>query len=43
MNMALDEALLQSVASGDSPPVLRFYRWQPATVKVGFVAKLDLM
>ena len=36
MNMALDEALLQSVVSGDSLPVLRLYRWQPATVTLGY-------
>lgn len=36
MNMALDEALLHSVASGDSLPVLRFYRWRPATVTIGY-------
>jgi lipoate-protein ligase A len=36
MNMALDEALLHSVANGDSKPVLRFYRWRPATVTLGY-------
>jgi lipoate-protein ligase A len=36
MNMALDEALLHSVANGDSLPVLRFYRWCPATVTLGY-------
>jgi lipoate-protein ligase A len=36
MNMALDEALLHSVASGDSLPILRFYRWLPATVTLGY-------
>lgn len=36
MNMALDEALLNSVANGLSLPVLRFYRWQPATVTLGY-------
>lgn len=36
MNMALDEVLLHSVASGHSLPVLRFYRWQPATVTLGY-------
>jgi len=36
MNMALDEALLNSVANGRSSPVLRFYRWHPATVTLGY-------
>ncbi|MGD9343607.1 MAG: lipoate--protein ligase family protein [Desulfuromonadales bacterium] len=36
MNMALDEALLSAVAKGASPPVLRFYRWRPATVTLGY-------
>ncbi len=36
MNMALDEALLHAVASGASEPVLRFYRWAPATVTLGY-------
>ena len=36
MNMALDEALLHAVAKGTSPAVLRFYRWQPATVTLGY-------
>jgi lipoate-protein ligase A len=36
MNMAIDEALLHAVAAGESPPVLRFYRWRPATVSLGY-------
>lgn len=36
MNMALDEALLQSVATGRSLPVLHLYRWQPPTVTLGY-------
>lgn len=36
MNMALDDALLQSVANGQSLPILRFYRWLPATVTLGY-------
>ena len=36
MNMALDEVLLSAVAKGSSPPVLRFYRWRPATVTLGY-------
>ena len=46
MNMALDEALLHAVARGSSSPVLRFYRWQPATVTLGYAqsvtADIDL-
>jgi lipoate-protein ligase A len=34
-NMAVDESLAESVAAGDSPPTLRFYRWQPAAVSLG--------
>ena len=40
MNMALDDALLHAVAAG-SPPVLRLYRWQPATLTVGYAQSLD--
>ncbi len=36
LNMALDEALLQSVSAGVSPPIFRVYRWQPATVTLGY-------
>ncbi len=35
-NMALDEALLHSVENGTSPPILRLYRWKPATVTLGY-------
>ena len=35
-NMALDEALLHSVENGASLPILRLYRWQPATVTLGY-------
>jgi lipoate-protein ligase A len=33
-NMAVDEALLESVIRG-GPPVVRFYTWQPATLSLG--------
>ncbi len=35
-NMALDEAVLRSAISGDSPPTFRFYGWQPAAVSLGY-------
>lgn len=36
MNMALDEALLESVAAGQSAPILRLYGWAPPTVSLGY-------
>jgi lipoate-protein ligase A len=35
-NMAVDEALLESVAAQESPPVLRFYGWSPPCLSLGF-------
>lgn len=35
-NMARDEALLQRIGRGESPPTLRFYRWTPATISLGY-------
>lgn len=35
-NMAVDEALAESVAAGASPPVLRLYRWSPPCLSLGF-------
>lgn len=35
-NMALDEALLRSVAEGSAPTTLRLYDWQPTTLTLGF-------
>ncbi|MFX1485863.1 MAG: biotin/lipoate A/B protein ligase family protein [Promethearchaeota archaeon] len=36
MTMAIDEAVLRSVARGKSPATLRLYRWNPSTVTVGY-------
>ena len=33
--MALDEALLETVRTGQSPPTLRFYGWSPACLSLG--------
>ncbi len=30
LNMAIDEAMLRSVAAGEAPPTLRLYAWTPA-------------
>ncbi|HOJ53715.1 MAG: biotin/lipoate A/B protein ligase family protein [Phycisphaerae bacterium] len=35
-NMARDEAILQCVGRGISPPTLRFYRWSPPTISLGY-------
>lgn len=35
-NMALDEAILAAVGTGDAPPTLRFYDWQPACLSLGY-------
>jgi lipoate-protein ligase A len=35
-NMAIDEAIMRSVAEGRSPPTLRFYGWEPPCVSVGY-------
>jgi lipoate-protein ligase A len=40
-NMGLDEALLESVSSGASLPVLRFYGWKPPAVSVGYFQGLE--
>ena len=41
MNMALDEALLESVAGGQSAPILRLYGWTPPTVSLGYFQRGD--
>jgi lipoate-protein ligase A len=35
-NMAIDEAILQGVASGNSPPTLRLYGWDPPCLSLGY-------
>ncbi len=39
-NMALDEAILLSVKSGASPTTVRVYRWEEASVSVGYRQKI---
>jgi lipoate-protein ligase A len=40
-NMGFDEALLERVSAGKSPPVLRLYGWKPAAVSIGYFQKLE--
>ena len=34
-NMALDQAILEQVGAGNSPPTLRFFSWNPACLSLG--------
>lgn len=34
-NMAVDEAILEAVTTGDSPPTLRLYAWAPPCLSLG--------
>ncbi|MGD2144365.1 MAG: biotin/lipoate A/B protein ligase family protein [Anaerolineae bacterium] len=40
-NMAVDEAILQAVASGHVPPTLRLYLWEPPCLSLGRAQPLD--
>ena len=40
-NMMLDETIATKVASGESPSVLRFYRWQPYCISLGKYQKIE--
>jgi Lipoate-protein ligase A len=39
-NMAVDEAILEGVGSGDSPPTLRLYAWEPPCLSIGYAQPL---
>lgn len=41
VNMAIDEAVCQFVASGDSSPTIRFYTWTPSAVSIGYFQSLN--
>lgn len=36
LNMAVDEAILNAVQHGDSPPTLRLYAWSPPCLSLGY-------
>ncbi len=40
-NMAVDEALLRSRLSGDGPPTVRFFAWDPPTISLGYGQRVD--
>ncbi|MDP2666049.1 MAG: lipoate--protein ligase family protein [Candidatus Diapherotrites archaeon] len=39
-NMALDEACAHALAEGKVNPTIRFYRWQPSAVSIGYFQSL---
>lgn len=39
-NMALDEAVSEAVARGESPNTIRFFKWHPSTVTIGYFQSL---
>lgn len=40
-NMAIDEAIMESVAAGEALPTLRFYAWEPPCLSLGKRQPLD--
>jgi lipoate-protein ligase A len=40
MNMAIDEAILTMIQKGKSQNTIRFYRWNPSTVSIGYFQSL---
>jgi lipoate-protein ligase A len=34
MNMALDEAIMESIRAGESLPTIRFYGWKPSAISI---------
>jgi len=42
-NMAVDEVLLDGVASGSAPPTVRFYEWAPACLSLGYFQPFEVV
>jgi lipoate-protein ligase A len=40
-NMAIDEAVSEAVASGESPPTIRFWGWNPRAVSIGYFQSME--
>lgn len=40
-NMALDESIRTHIARGESLPTIRFYRWQPSAVSIGYFQSVE--
>jgi lipoate-protein ligase A len=42
-NMAIDEAVLEAVASGQAPPTLRLYSWEPPCLSLGHAQSMEVV
>jgi lipoyl(octanoyl) transferase len=42
-NMAVDEVLLEGVVAGTAAPTLRFYRWAPPCLSLGYFQAFDVV
>ncbi len=42
MNMAIDQAVLESVSKNKSCPTIRFYQWLPSAVSIGYFQSLSV-
>lgn len=40
-NMAVDEAILLAAGSGEAPPTLRLYGWEPPCLSLGYAQPID--
>ena len=40
-NMAMDKAVLVSISRGKVPPTVRFYRWRPSAISIGYFQSLE--
>ena len=40
-NMAIDEAIMLAVGRGAAPPTIRFYRWSPAALTLGYFQNIE--
>ncbi len=41
MNMAIDDAVLTTHAQGNNLPTIRFYRWRPACLSIGYAQSMN--
>jgi len=41
LNMGIDESVATGLAEGSSPPTLRFYRWSPPCVSIGYFEDIE--